>query len=55
MFHLVVTRPFGKYAVGQKITDQSEVAALLAGKNKRNFVKVHADAPKVAPKVFATK
>jgi len=39
MFHLVVTRAFGHYAVGVRITDPQEVERILA-ENASSVVKV---------------
>lgn len=33
LYHLVVTSPFDGYARGDKITDEAEVARILAGDN----------------------
>lgn len=33
---LVVIHPFGDYPRGAKITDQKEIATVLAGENARN-------------------
>lgn len=38
-FDLVVTIPFGDYSVGQRITDDAEIAAALE-KNARHVVRV---------------
>lgn len=40
MFSLVVTRQFGKYKVGDRITDPVEIAAI--GHDHRSVVKVQA-------------
>lgn len=47
MFELVVTRPFGDYAVGQRITDPETVADVLA-EHHASVVKVAAQ-PQPAP------
>ncbi len=39
-FHLVVVRPFGAYAKGVVITDQSVVAEVLAGENAADVVRI---------------
>jgi hypothetical protein len=46
MSALVVTNPFGGREKGSKITDPSEIAAVLAGENAQNVVQVqHAGEP----------
>lgn len=42
-FHLIVREPFGGYAKGEKITDQSKVAEILSGENEHHVVKIAAD------------
>lgn len=42
-FHLIVREPFGGYAKGEKITDQSKVAEILAGENEHHVLKIVAD------------
>lgn len=42
-FHLVVKEPFGGYAKGEMITDQSKVAEILASENEHHVIKIAAD------------
>lgn len=37
---LVVTRPFAEYQRGDRITDQSAAAEILAGEHQHNVVRV---------------
>ncbi len=39
-FHLVVVRPFGTYAKGALVTDADTVAAILAGENAADVVRI---------------
>jgi hypothetical protein len=47
--HLVVVHEFGNFVKGQKITDQDEVAAVLASHNHTHVVKVAAPAEDEEP------
>lgn len=38
-FHLTVIEPFGGYAKGDEITDQAEVARILASENEHHVIK----------------
>ncbi len=47
---LVVVRPFGTHAKGDAISDAAAIAAILAGEQARNVVRVQAAAsPPPAP------
>ena len=39
-FHLIVREPFGGYTKGEKITDQSKGAEILAGENEHHVIKI---------------
>jgi hypothetical protein len=49
-YHLVCVVPFGNYAIGQKVTDEADVARLLADRDL-HFVRVPAS--DVAPAAAA--
>lgn len=42
---LVVTRPFGTYKVGDRITDQAAIAKILASSNHANVVPAKSPSP----------
>lgn len=46
--HLVVVRPFGRYARGDVISDSAQIATVLAGEHARYVVRVAARVPGAA-------
>ena len=48
MFHLVITQPFGSYEVGNRVTDQGEIA-LLEEAHRGKFVRVLAEEEPAQP------
>jgi len=53
MYHLIVVHEFGNYTKGQKITDEAEVAAVLASHNHTGVVKIPAPVTEPPPRVEA--
>jgi len=49
MFHLVVTRAFGQYAIGQRITDAAEIEAARANYASNVVPIIAEDAVEPAP------
>jgi hypothetical protein len=43
-FHLIVVQGFGPHAKGDRVTDATEVATILAGENASHVVRIPAPA-----------